>query len=152
MISVSIGSQKTPPFFIEQGKCLNGCWFDKIKGYFRSILTGICSRVAMQNCFPASSSVIKLCDNGSMEIDLLHAAIKQIAIYITEIVGDETITLTIDGLASQNCFAWIDECKLDKTEAVLAHYNESNFIQPCEQAFDRHYKRIGGLFLHLQVC
>lgn len=65
-----------------------------------------------------------------MEMDLLHA-IKHTSIYIKKFVGDETILLTIDGLASRNGVFWIDECKLNNVEIFIAPadtYIFSNYV------------------------
>lgn len=68
--------------------------------------------------------------DGSVEMKLLHAAIKHITIHIKNIVGDETIVLTRDERACLNGFAWIDEFKLNNFYAFIALANTSHFFNP----------------------
>ena len=47
--------------------------------------------------------------------------------------------LTLDGHASRNGAGWIEECRRNDIDAVIASANTSHFLQPCDQAVNKRF-------------
>lgn len=162
LVAVSAAGHKTPPFFIIQGKKINVAWFNAVPGSAKKGgKLGICSKFLREGWFPAKTAVIKMSTNGSMEMDILESAIKHIARNIREIVGNAKVILTLDGHASRNGVGWIEECRRQNIEAVIAPANTSHILQPCDKRVNKKFKSAGrtlrdaflsiGNFDHRQV-
>ena len=80
VVAVSASVLIVPPFFIVAGQRISSKWIDPIQGSFKNVTSGICSRHIKPNWFP-SDGVIKVTENGSMEMPILTAVIKHIDNY-----------------------------------------------------------------------
>ena len=137
VICVSASGLKTPPFFIVAGKRINERWFDAVKGSPNDQISGVCARYAVPGWFPDEEGVIKVTENGSMEMGILQAFITHISKHFQKIVGSQSVLLTLDGHASRNGTGWIEECRRNNIDAVIAPANTSHFLQPCDQAVNK---------------
>ena len=139
VVCVSASGLKTPPFFIVAGKRINARWFDAVHGNHSDAISGICARYSVPGWFPDEEGVVKMTDNGSMEMDVLQAFISHISKHFRKIVGKQSVLLTLDGHASRNGAGWIEECRRNNIEAVIAPANTSHFLQPCDQAVNKRF-------------
>lgn len=140
VVCVSASGLKVPPFFIVQGKRINERWFEPLQGSFSKELDGLCGRYASSAWFPSRSAVVKVTENGSMEMDVLEAAVKHVNKFIRDAVGDNRVVLTLDGHSSRNGTGWVDQCRANNIDAIIAPANTSHFLQPCDQYVNKRFK------------
>ena len=108
VICVSASGLKIPPFFIVAGKQINERWFDAVQGSTNDHISGVCARYAVPGWFPDEDRVLKVTENGSMEMEILQAFIMHISKHFQNIVGNQSVLLTLDGHASRNGAGWIE--------------------------------------------
>ena len=125
--------------FIVAGKRINERWFDADQGSPNDQISGECARYAVPVWFPDEEGVIKVTENGSMEMENFQAFITHISKHIQKIVGRQSVLLTLDGHASRNGAGWIEECRRNYIDAVIAPANTSHFLQPCDQAVNKRF-------------
>lgn len=102
VVCISASGLKTPPFLIFQGKRINERRFDAVQGCFSKRLSDMCGRYNVSDWFPYCSALVQVTEKGSMEIDVLRATVKHISMFMREIVGEQTVPLTLHGHSSRN--------------------------------------------------
>ena len=100
VVAVSASGLIEPPIFIVAGKTISSTWIDPIQGSFRNVTSGICSRCTKPNWFPCNG-VIKVTENGSMEMPILTAVINHIDNSAREHSHKALYLLLLDGKSSR---------------------------------------------------
>lgn len=141
VVAVSASGLIAPPFFIIAGKKLSQRWWAPVKGTLKNghCVAGICSRFTKPNWFP-HTGVIKLTENGSMEMPTMCAVVKHINNFVRHFVKDEYYLLCLDGHSSRKGAEWVEECRDNRCEAVVSPANTSHFLQACDQTVNKRFK------------
>lgn len=75
----------------------------------------------------------------AMEMNIFQAFITHISKHFQRIVTSQSVLLTFHGHESRNGTGWIEECRRNNIEAVIAPANTSHFLHPCDQAVNKRF-------------